>query len=304
MRPLLVALMVLCVVVPAATAAPRSLFQDDQLLLHSGDGAREQALDELAALGVDGIRVLVHWGHLAPANRSARRPAGLVASDARSYDLSALDALYEGARRRGMHLLMTPTGPGPRWARFDAAEFGRFVVALGRHYPEQRHWAVWNEPNNARWLRPQYVRGRPAAPDRYRRLVRAAVDGLRVTGHRGDEILIGETAPIGRMDGRAATDPMMPGPFLRALLCARCGTLGATGLSHHAYTRGGSRSPRYPAIEGELSVAALGELVRLARGLPVHLTEGGWQTSPPDVLFGVPPHLQAQHLNELEWIVR
>ncbi|HEX2087608.1 MAG TPA: hypothetical protein VHF89_18130, partial [Solirubrobacteraceae bacterium] len=36
----------------------------------------------------------------------------------------------------------------------------------------------------------------------------------------------------------------------------------------------------------------------------VHLTEGGWQTSPPDRLLGVPPAVQARWLNETEWIVR
>ena len=304
MRALLLALLVLAVAAPAASAAPRSLFQDDVVLLGSGDAVRERALDELAALGVDGIRVLVHWGHVAPANGAPRRPAGLVASDPRAYDLAALDALLAGAERRGMHLLMTPTGPGPRWARFDAAEFGRFVAALGRRYPQQRRWAIWNEPNNPRWLRPQYVGRRPASPERYRRLVRAAVGALRATGHRADEILVGETAPIGGVTGRAAGSPMMPGPFLRALLCARCGRLGATGLSHHAYTRGGSRSPHFPALPGELSTSTLGELVGLARGLPVHLTEGGWQTSPPDPLFGVSAARQAEYLNELEWMVR
>jgi hypothetical protein len=94
----------------------------------------------------------------------------------------------------------------------------------------------------------------------------------------------------------------MPGRFLRALL--ERGTLGATGLSHHAYTRGGTQPPRFPALKDELSVATLGQLVRLAHGLPVHLTEGGWQTTPPDPLFGVPLAKQGEYLNETEWIVR
>jgi hypothetical protein len=279
---LLSAVLAAVVAAPAdAASAPRSIFQDDDLLLRSGDASRERALDELAALGVDAIRVLVVW---------------------RAHDLGALDALAAGAERRGMHLLMTPTGPGPRGSRFDVRGFGRFVATLGARYSRQRHWAIWNEPNNPRWLQPQFSRGRPRSPALYRRLVRAAVAALRDTGHRGDEILIGETAPIGRVRGRGATDPMMPGPFLRSLLC--CGRLGATGLSHHAYTRGGSMPPRFPALPGELSIAALPELVHLARGLPVHLTEGGWQTTPPDPLFGVHPARQAEYLNEVEWMVR
>lgn len=305
MRALLVALLLVVAAVPAsAAAAPRSIFQDDELLLRSGDAARAAALDELAALGVDTIRVLVVWRDFAPAARSTRRPPGLVASHPGAYPLGALDALAAGATARGMDLLMTPTGPGPRWAGTSAGEFGKFVAALGRRYPAQGRWAIWNEPNNPRWLTPQFVRGRPASPARYRALVREAVEALYATGHRGDEILVGETAPIGFVRERRADTPMMPGLFLRALLCRGCGTLGATGLAHHAYTRGGSMPPRFPAVPGELSVAALDEVVALARGLPVHLTEGGWQTTPPDPLFGVSLAEQGRFLNELEWIVR
>ena len=94
----------------------------------------------------------------------------------------------------------------------------------------------------------------------------------------------------------------MPGRFLRELL--EDGTLGATGLSHHAYTRGGTQRPRFPALKDELSVATLGQVVKLAKGLPVHLTEGGWQTTPPDPLFGVPLAKQGEYLNETEWMIR
>ncbi len=278
-----------CAAGPAhAVAPPRSVFQDDQTLLRSGEPVRERALDELDALGVDAIRVLVVW------------------RDTNAGSILHLDALVAGAQRRGMDVLLTPTGPGPRGVTGpDPAAFGAFVRGLGARYPGVRHWAVWNEPNNPRWLRPQFSsRGRPLSPRLYRRLVGAAAAALRATGHGGDELLAGETAPIGQAAGPWARRPMMPGMFLRALLCRGCPRLPATGLSHHAYTRGGSMPPRFPALRGELSVAALGELVRIAGRLPVHLTEGGWQTTPPDPVFGVGLGAQASHLNELEWIVR
>src|SRR4051812_10311943 len=38
-----------------------TIMQDDALLLRSGPAAREQALDEMAALGADRVRILVEW---------------------------------------------------------------------------------------------------------------------------------------------------------------------------------------------------------------------------------------------------
>lgn len=320
-----------------ASPAPRSIMQDDLTLLRKGPEARERALDEMRALGVDAIRVLVVWRDHAPAPRARKPPPEATAGKAEpargaggatpargagglaAGPLAALDAVLAGAAARGMDVLLTPTGPGPAWAsrcatgtveerqacRPDPPQFGEFVEALATRYPQQRHWAIWNEPNNARWLSPQFdPRGRPAAPDWYRQLVRAARQALVQTGHAKDELLIGETAPLGKVLGPPATRPMPPGRFLRNLLCTGCGTLGATGLSHHAYTRGGTKPPRTPAARDELSIAALGEVVKLARGLPVHLTEGGWQTRPPDPLFGVTLAEQARFTNETEWIVR
>ena len=71
--------------------------------------------------------------------------------------------------------------------------------------PRVTRWSVWNEPNQGGWLTPQSARvaGRtePQAPSIYRGLVRAAVKGLADSGHRADEVLGGETAPLGRTTG-------------------------------------------------------------------------------------------------------
>jgi hypothetical protein len=311
----------------AAAAPPRAILQDDAALLYRGAAVRERTLDELRRLGVDAIRVLVVWRRYAPAPRSPRRPLDFDAGDSAAYPagaFDALDGLVAGAAARGLDVILTPTGPGPAWASECRSgrqtcspqpdDFRRFVAALGRRYPAVRHWAVWNEPNNPNWLTPQFAHRRPRSPALYRRLVVAAAAALKATGHGGDELLAGETAPIGGRTGRSADSPMMPGLFLRRLLCARCGRLPATGIAHHAYTRGGSQPPRSPSMRGELAISALAQVTAMVRAagrrgvLPraagVHLTEGGWQTSPPDRLFGVPPAVQARWLNEAEWMVR
>jgi hypothetical protein len=326
-RAVLLACVVLVLAAPEAAArvAPRVIMQDDAALLHRGPEVRERSLDEMHRLGVDAIRVLVVWRDHVPAARRTRKPLDFDDTDPAAYPLGALDGLVDGASRRGLEVILTPTGPGPAWASGCPARrqacapqpdhFRRFVAALARRYPGLHHWAVWNEPNNPHWLTPQFRDGRPFAPGHYRRLVRAAAQALRQTRHEDDELLAGETAPIGFARGRGARTPMMPGPFLQRLLCERCAKLdGVTGIAHHAYTRGGSRPPRFPSRPGELAIASLAHvtsLVRraeasgvLERGAGVHLTEGGWQTNPPDRIFGVRPAIQARWLNEAEWIVR
>jgi hypothetical protein len=86
---------------------------------------------------------------------------------------------------------------------------------------------VWNEPNFPSWLYPQRKRvGRhglvPASPRLYRNLVEAAYHGLASTGHASDEILLGETAPLGaglRPRRRPLSKTMAPLMFLRELYC-------------------------------------------------------------------------------------
>jgi hypothetical protein len=156
-----------------------------------------------------------------------------------------------GAHARGLDVVLSPASPTPIWAsgskqgkgvalrtcRPSPTQYKRFVQALGRRYsgtyvdespgggvlPRVERWSVWNEPNQAGWLTPQYarVRGRvqPQSPVIYRALVRAAAKGLAASGHRSDELLFGETAPIGRRTGTLSNRPIAPGAFLRGALC-------------------------------------------------------------------------------------
>jgi len=45
-----------------------------------------------------------------------------------------------------------------------------------------------------------------------------------------------------------------------------------------------------------------GKRGRVPRKLPVYYTENGWQTNPPDRLFGVPLVQQAAYINQSDWI--
>lgn len=337
-----------CLALPLALAAPAaaspsqvSIIQDDFLL--ASDGDRETTLDAFAELGADWVHVVARWDRIAPDPDSGEPPAFDV-GDPAAYPPTAwgeLDAIVRGAEARGLAVLLTPSGPVPRWASLgrrgrlwkpNVRLFGRFVQALGLRYggdyaapggdgplPRVERWSVWNEPNQPGWLRPQFERGRPYSPHRYRLLYRSAVSALRRTGHGDDLILLGETAPLG--DRRAGPESKMrPGRFLRELFClgSREGScrgsferLPAGGLAHHPYVKFRNQTPRtrpldrddYPIGASPRLFALLdraGRAGRVRRRLGVYFTELGWQSNPPDELFGVGLALQARYINESE----
>ena len=346
-----------------ASGTQESLFQDDEQLVLSGDAARERGLDDLAALGADAVHSIVFWAKVAPAPTKTKRPTGFNGADPAAYGAAAwdkYDELVKGAQARGLEVVLSPASPIPYWAsqcqkpaalrtcRPNPTQYKRFVQALGKRYsgeypdenggggmlPRVERWSVWNEPNQGGWLTPQYakVRGRtqPQSPVIYRALVRAAAKGLAGSGHRSDELLFGETAPIGRRTGSLSTRPIAPGAFLRdalcmdakgksltgatarALDCAGFPKLPVTGVSHHPYTRGGSRPPTDRGGSTEITISSATRLKtivqqasarkRIPGGMKIHYTEYGFQTNPPDELFGVGLDAQAAYLNQSDWI--
>jgi hypothetical protein len=344
-----------------ASRVQRSIFEDDQTLVLSSPTIRERTLDDLSTLGVDTVHSVVFWNRVAPAPLSTHRPAGFDGANPAAYPAALwdrYDGLVRGAQARGMDVLLSPSSPMPAWAsgchasrkvrrvcRPNPTQFKRFVQALGTRYsgtyadedegggilPRVARWSIWNEPNQGGWLQPQATRRGPLAPALYRELVRAAIKGLRESGHGSDEILFGETAPIGRRSGPATSRPTPPAMFLRDALCidgrghalrgrARrsldCGghfaRLPVTGIAHHPYTRGGSRPPTAKGTSTEITISSISRLKsilrqagarrRLPRRLPIQYTEFGFQTNPPDGLFGVSLAKQAAWINESDFI--
>jgi hypothetical protein len=347
---LLTALAAVALAAPAhASSTQESIFQDDATLLGDDASKREQALDEMQALGVDTVRALALWNRIAPDATSSTKP-GFDATNPDAYPggtWARLDALVQGAQARGMQVLLTPTGPGPGWASecrgdYEArrickpspAEFGEFVTALGRRYPTVKRWSMWNEPNQGGWLQPQYSitskGATPDAPHRYRKLVQAGTAGLAAAGHGGDQILLGETAPIGRTTGELAKRSMPAVDFWRELMCLDSkgrkltgsnasvrdctspGTMAVNGVAHHPYTKGAGKSPSDRGGSRDITLASIGRLYlwvdrgaragRVRRGLPVYSTEFGFQTNPPDRTAGVSLSAQAQYLNQADYM--
>jgi hypothetical protein len=243
----LAALLALAVGAAPAGAArtQESTFQDDDLLVFSDEATVAATLDELRGLGVDRIRVSLVWQAIAPANDRDVKPEGFDAADPGDYPAGAWDRwdrVLALARGRGIDVNFNVTVPAPDWAtgtpaRGDidathdpnAAEFGAFVRAAatrydGAHGPGRvSYWSIQNEPNQAGWLTPQWVQREggwvEAAPRIYRGLVDAAWTALQDTGHGGDTILVGETAPKGLRTNRGETRSIDALRFIRRLYC-------------------------------------------------------------------------------------
>lgn len=353
--------------IPSTATAGRqqeTIVRDDAALAGWDDGLRQRALADLSTLGVDTVHHIVGWRAIAPDSEGRRRPK-FDATNPASYDPAEwdrIDALVRGADARGIDVILAPAGPAPLWAagcdksidteqphvcKPDVAEYQRFTIALARRYsgtyqdenggvlPRVDRWSVWNEPNQGGWLQPQWERKRgiwsPTGAYLYRRLAEAAIRGLRKYGHAEDQIMIGETAPLGRETGPRYKRSTAPLVFWRAVLClddhgdrlrgkeaANLGcrpprNIDADAIAHHPYTRGAAKDPRSRQVEStEVTLAyqrrlrALFDrgaaLNRNAYRIPFYITEYGFQTDPPDKKVGVRPSLAAKWMNESNWM--
>jgi hypothetical protein len=204
--------------------------------------------------------------------------------------------------------------------------------------PRVRVWSLWNEPNQGGWITPQWkqVGGQliPYSPVIYRALFLYGQQALYNTGHipGRDVILMGETAPTG-VARRDATSAMDPTTFIRELFCVdenfvpytgaaaaarSCSifnqfpTFFATAWAHHPYTK--TTAPTVPTSNpGDITMADIENLPtlldklatvtkRIKPGLDVLSTEFGFESNPPDPIFGIPLAEQAQWDNEGDFL--
>jgi hypothetical protein len=222
-----------------------------------------------------------------------------------------------------------------------AREFKLFVEAVGKRYsgtyrdedtghsklPRVSFWSLWNEPNQGGWLTPQWYHGKAYSPMMYRRLYIAGYQGLVATRHASDIILLGETAPLGS-SSRTERSPMYPKTFLENLFCVDAngvrvhdlgcsdfttnGPLVASAYAHHPYTKHNApdqkdKSPLAYTMANISDLTAFLDKIaagtgRIRSGLPVALTEFGYETSPPDRFQGISLDKQAEYSNEGDFL--
>ena len=326
----------IAVFLAAALAAPAAQASSRQLLILQDDSAVRSApgaaLDEFRSLGADVVKINLYWDEVAPAG--SHKPAGFDGSNPGSYAWGSYDTAVQSVLAHGMQPYLSLGGHAPRWAtgkrgrrgtyRPSAREFRRFAEAAGRHYAGVHIWSIWNEPNLYSWLSPQRSKGTPLSPSIYRGLYLGGYRGLRDSGHAGDKILLGELMPR----GGASPRKVRPLEFLREVFCLdrryrqyrgaakrkrhcrKVGRIPTSGLAYHPYTLGSgphASEGRDDAAIGQLgrvraTLDALARRGKLRRRLPIWITEFGYQTKPPDPIFGVSLRRAAAFMDESEWI--
>jgi hypothetical protein len=277
---------------------------------------RDQAFNDIASLGVHSMRLVLYWHDVAPQPDSRVKPK-FDETDPAGYDWSAYDAVVDGIKARGWNLLLTVSGPVPRWAtngardtltRPSPTEFQKFVHAVGVHYRTKVDtWSVWNEPNQPQFLLPQYSPAKtPLSPRIYRNLFIAAQRGLADAGLTSARVLLGETSP------RGTGKVVAPLTFLRGVVCLdakyhrtskSCTKLQPAGYAHHAYTTG--QGPTFkPHQPNDVTIGVLGRLTAvldraaktgaITSHLPIYLTEFGIEST-PDPVRGVSQQRQSEY---------
>jgi hypothetical protein len=352
-----------------ASATQVSIMQDDDQLVYRDDATRDAALRTMKALGVDVVRVTVLWKNVA-AKVTAKKARTKDMSVPRNYGVrtwNRYDNLVRSAQQLGIGVYFSVTGPAPAYAHAkppkherqvvkdawkpNVTAFGKFVTALGRRYsgtykdedtggsilPRVAFWGLWNEPNQAGWLAPQYQFSKtakkviPWSPVMYRQLFFRGRRALDATGHGRDVILIGETAPLGS-SAQGRRSPIRPGKFLRELLCVdangrtlkgrgakardcsefdKLGSLRASAWGHHPYTKDLPPTQKDKSRDS-ITMANLGDLGilidrysatgRIAKGLPIVSTEFGYETNPPDPFSGQTLDHQAEYIDEGDYM--
>ena len=236
-----------------ASTSQQAMFEDDARMLADPVGT----LAQLRMLGVQRVRLPIHWDYIAPDPGAAHPPRNFNAADPAAYpaaNWTTLDAIVTDAQQQGITLDANAGGGAPRWAtgpgrpsgstnpnwQPSASMYGAFVHALAVRYsgsydpvlnrtvrdandlPRVSFWSVWNEPDYGPSLAPQGVPGDLTvenSPRVYRNLVDAAWSALQQTGHRGDTFIWGELAPRDTGSRWGVFAGMAPLVFLRAMFC-------------------------------------------------------------------------------------
>ncbi|MGQ0804675.1 MAG: glycosyl hydrolase [Actinomycetota bacterium] len=319
--------------VPSASASrflQKGIFDDAQILY----GNPDVVFPTLKTLKVKLIRVDLRWGGVSGV--ATRRPTNGANPNDRAYDWSLYDRTVNYAQQYGIKVVFSIVYTPP-WAnsaagvnvvprqpldlqRFATAAAmrysGRFAAADGRLLPAVRHWLAWNEPNNPAFLRPQYrkvgTRWIAQSPIDYAKICNAVYKGVSVTTLGASKVACGVTGPRGNNNPSSARPAISPLAFLRGM--KKAGAAKFDAYAHHPYYGSPSETPSTPpqGSNGTAPTAiTLGnfdllirEVTRLYGSKRIWVTEYGYQTKPPDPVFGVSLANQAKYLTQAYGIMK
>jgi len=146
----------------------------------------------------------------------------------------------------------------------------------------------------------------------YAKICNAVYSGVHGTLIAGEQVACGVTAPRGNNQPRSDRPSVSPVAFLR--VAKKAGMKSFDAYAHHPYYGSNAEGPttRPPQVRGAdptaVTLANIGTLIsevtRLYGPKRIWITEYGYQTNPPDALFGVSWAKQALYLKEAFAIAR
>jgi hypothetical protein len=297
---------------------------DDTQVLY---GNPDKVFPTLKQLNVKVLRVNLWWG--GPNGVARSRPASPTSPADPAYNWDTYDRTVRYAYAFGMQPMFTVIGT-PTWANpvgwntapKSIADMKAFVTAAARRYsgtytgPDGQiigrvsKWIAWNEPNNPVFLKPQFVKQSGKwvmqSPKDYAKMCNAVVAAVKSVA-TSSKVACGVTSPRGNNQPGTPRSSISPLAFLRAIKIA--GAKGFDAYAHHPYYGFPTETPTTPpppAKRGAPPTAVtLGnfeqltaELQRLYGNMRIWVTEYGYQTNPPDTLFGVSNAKQALYMKQ------
>jgi hypothetical protein len=294
--------------------------QDDAQFLF---GNPDYAFPFVKQLRVGVIRANLYWG--GPHAVAKRRPAKPMdptdpAYDWGPYDRAVFYAIQERARIM-FTIYGTPSwangGGPPNKAPTNATDLQRFAYAAAKRYsgtfvgpdgriiPPVRLWMAWNEPNAPAFLFPQWARKNGKwviqSAVNYVKICNAVYNGVHGTLLSAEKVACGATNPRGNNNPSGLRTSVSPLAFMRALKSN--GLKKFDAYAHHPYYQTPVDTPTTkPKVAtavtlGNINVL-IAELTRLWGPKRLWITEYGYQTNPPDRVFGVTPAKQALYLKQ------
>jgi hypothetical protein len=228
----------------------QTTIQDDAVLLHGSDSSVKSAIDQIAALGFNYVRLTASWSAIAPQSASLQMPGPpFDPSNSLTYPYSGfhnLDRAVVDAHQAGLKVMIDIAFWAPRWAvpfgspggenRYEpnTTLFGDFAEAVANRYdggylysadhsvhlPAVQLYTVWNEPNQSEFLQPQWRRTSTGwvaeSPHIYRGMYDAAYAQIKRVDP-ANKVLIGATSANGSpTPGQGSVPPI---DFVKGLAC-------------------------------------------------------------------------------------
>jgi Glycosyl hydrolase catalytic core len=311
----------------SASSSLRIGIFDDGMVLY---GEPDAVFSQLEKTEAQLVRVNLWWA--GPSIRVAtRRPKHPADPNDPAYNWDTYDRTVRFAAVSGMQPVFSIIGTPP-WANAakgwnvaptkakdlklfaKAAQTrysGTFVDADGVTLPRVGLWMAWNEPNNPVFLKPQYRRSSGKwliqSGHDYARICNAVVQGVKSVD-KDSQVACGATSPRGNNNPNSSRPSVSPVAFLRAM--KKGGARGFDAYAHHPYYGSPAETPTTkppPGKRGQPPTAVtLGnfdvlvkEIDRLyGKKMRIWITEYGYQTNPPDKIFGVTWRKQATYLTQ------